>query len=212
MAETARAIYEAFTLPGEWMLSLIGRLSPQTEEILRIDNGAIIVPFVLSLAAWTLVLIAGLMISRMCRNFAWQTAAICRTLIWRFRMWTGSVKTRLIWKWRQFFPPKHGDHAIVSQEEFDNVDIAVLRTLFKQGPGMAVSAPELAGTLKLRPAQIQQRLTKLSHNQMLRSVIGSTDGYENYRLTDSGLTFLTMMQRQARVAASVSPVSASGSG
>ena len=77
---------------------------------------------------------------------------------------------------------------------------------------MTLSAPELTGQLKLRPAQIQHRLENLMHHQMVQSVIGSTDGYENYRLTDSGLAFITMMQRQARVTPGVSPVSASGSG
>ena len=122
------------------------------------------------------------------------------------------IRDRMIWKWRQFFPPKCSSAEIVSREEFDNIDIAVLRSLFNQGPGMAVSAPELAEQLKLRPAQIQHRLDNLAQNHMLRSIIGSTDGFDNYRLTDSGVAFITMMQRQARVSAGVSPVSASGSG
>ena len=197
MAETAKAIYQAFTLPGESLLSLIGTFAPQTEAIMRVDNGAIIVPFVLSLLVWTLCIVAGLLISRILRNIAWQTAAICRTLVWRVKMTAGNLKTRLLWKWRQFFPPKESSSEIVSREEFDNVDIAVLRSFFKRGPGMAVSAPELAEKLKLRPAQIQHRLDNLTHYHMLRSVIGSTDGFENYRLTDSGLTFITMFQRQS---------------
>lgn len=212
MAETAKAIYQAFTMPGEWILSVIGRFSPQAEEIMRVDNGAIIVPFVLSLLVWTLLLVGGLILSRICRNIAWQIAALSRTLVWRVKMGLGSLKTRMIWKWRQFFPPKEASAEIVSREEFDNIDIALLRMLFKRGPGMAVSAPELAERLKLRPAQIQHRLENLTQNHMLRSVIGSTDGYDNYRLTDSGLAFITMMGRQARVTAGVSPVSASGSG
>ena len=197
MAETAKSIYQAFTLPGEWLLSLIGSFAPQTEALMRVDNGALIVPFVLSLLAWTLAIVAGLIISRMIRNFAWQVAAICRTLVWRVKMTLGNLKTRLLWKWRQFFPPKDDSSEVVSREEFDNVDIAVLRSFFKQGPGMAASAPELAEKLKLRPAQIQHRLENLTHYHMLRSVIGSTDGFENYRLTDSGLAFITMMQRQS---------------
>ncbi|MDJ0814315.1 MAG: hypothetical protein QNJ23_11340 [Woeseiaceae bacterium] len=212
MAETAKAIYQAFTLPGEWILSLIGRFAPQAEEIMRVEHGAIIVPFVLSLLVWTLIIVVGLMISRLCRNFAWQFAAICRTLIWRVKMAAGSLKTRLIWKWRALFPPKSGDGDMVSREEFDNVDIAVLRTLFKQGPDSTVSAAQLGKTLGLRPAQVQHRLDNLVQHHMLQSAVGSTDGRDIYRLTDSGVTFLTMMQRQARVTAGVSPASASGSG
>lgn len=212
MAETVNAIYQAFTLPGKWILSVIDRFAPQTVEIMLVDNGAIIVPFVLSLLAWTLVIVAGLMVFRMCRNFAWQVAALWRTLVWRVKMSLGSLKTRLIWKYRQFFPHRGDNSQMVAREEFDNVDIGLLRALFRRGPGMTLSAPELTEQLKLRPAQIQHRLDNLVHHQMVRSVIGSTDGYENYRLTDSGLAFITMMQRQARVTPGVSPVSASGSG
>lgn len=212
MAETAKAIYHAFTLPGEWLLSVVGHLAPQAEEIMRAEHGAIIVPFVLSLLVWTLLIIAGLMVSRMFRNLAWQTAAICRTAVWRLRMALGSLKTRLIWKYRQFFPHKGDDSAMVSREEFDKVDIAVLRTLFKQGPGAAVAAPELARTLPMRRAQVQQRLDNLARHQMLAPVKGSRGRFEYYQLTDSGLAFITMMQRQARTTIGVSPVSASGSG
>ncbi len=212
MAETAKAIYQAFTMPGEWILSVIGRFSPQAEEIMRVDHGAIIVPFVLSLLVWTLVLVGGLFLSRMCRNAAWQVAALCRTLVWRVKMGVGSIKTRLIWKWRHFFPPKDNRSQVVGREEFDNVDIAVLRTLFKRGPDMTVSAAELAEKLRLRPAQVQHRLDNLTENHMLQSAVGSTNGRDIYRLTDSGLAFITMMSRQARVTAGVSPASASGSG
>ena len=212
MAETVRPIYQVFTLPGEWILSVIERFAPRTVEILLVDHGAIIVPFVLSLLAWTLFIVAGLLFTRMCRNLAWQVAALWRTFVWRIRMGLGSLKTRLLWKYRQFFPHRGDNSSMVSREEFDNVDVAVLRRLFKQGPDMTISAPELTEQLKLRPAQIQHRLENLVHHQMVRSVIGSTDGYENYRLTDSGLAFITMLQRQARVTPSVSPVSASGPG
>ncbi len=212
MVETAKAIYHAFTMPGHWLLAALGHYAPQTREIMLAEHGSITAPFLLSLLFWTVVLVTGLLISRMCRNFAWQVAAIYRTFVWRMTNWLHGLKTRVIWKWREFFPPKDSNAAIVSQEEFDNVDIAVLRTLFKQGPGMAISAPDLAEQLNLRPAQIQHRLENLAHYQMLRSVIGSTDGFDNYRLTDSGLAFITMMQRQARVTPTISPVSASGPG
>ncbi len=212
MAETANAIYQAFTMPGEWILSVIGRFSPQAEEIMRVDHGAIIVPFVLSLLVWTLVLVGGLLLSRMCRNAAWQVAALARTFVWRVKMGLGSLKTRMLWKWRELFPPKSDRSQIVAREEFDNVDMAVLRTLFKRGPDMAVSAAELAEKLRLRPAQVQHRLDNLAENHMLQSAVGSEDGRDIYRLTDSGLAFVTMMGRQARVTAGVSPASASGSG
>jgi RIO-like serine/threonine protein kinase len=80
--------------------------------------------------------------------------------------------------------------------EFDDIDLAVLRTASAQGPGFALSAPELAEKFTMRPAQVQRSLDRLRQNKMLDSVIGSTDGYDNYRLTDSGFAFLAMLQRQ----------------
>jgi DNA-binding MarR family transcriptional regulator len=68
---------------------------------------------------------------------------------------------------------------------------------------MASSAPELAEKYKLRPTQIQRRLDKLQKNEMLCSVIGSTDGFENYRLTESGLALIAVCERQATARASV---------
>lgn len=80
--------------------------------------------------------------------------------------------------------------------EFDDLDMAVLHSVSAKGPGFAMSAPDLAEKFTLRPAQVQKSLDKLSNNKLLASVIGSTDGFDNYRLTDSGLAFMAMWQRQ----------------
>ena len=88
----------------------------------------------------------------------------------------------------------------------------MLRSLFKRGPDSTISAAELAKRLGVRRAQVQYRLDNLTQHHMLEPDAGSRKGRARYRLTDSGVTFLTMMQRQARVTAGVSPASASGSG
>ena len=62
--------------------------------------------------------------------------------------------------------------------------------------GMAISAPEVAEEFKLRPSQVQRSVDKLRRNNMLDAVIGSTDGYDNVRLSPSGATFVAMWQRQ----------------
>ena len=199
MADNVAAIYNAFLLPGEAILSLIGRLSPQTEAIMRIDVGGVIYPLLFSLVAWTVFLVIGLIVFKIIKNAFRQTIALVHTLVYAAKNMVGNLKTKLLWKYREFFPHKAATSEIVSQEEFDKLDIAVLRTLFEEGPGIATSAPDLAEKFELRANQVQKRLDKLTQNHMVRSVIGSTDGYENYRLTDSGLAFVTMMQRQARV-------------
>jgi hypothetical protein len=212
MAEITATTVTMFLMPGEAILSLIGGISPETEAIMRIDYGATIYPLIFSLLVWTLALIIGLYIVKFVKNALWQTSALFRTFVYWIKSSLGNIKTRLLWQYRRFFPHRSDDTQLVSQEEFDKFDIAVLRTLFRKGPGAAASAPELARAFDLRPVQVQRRLEKLAQNHMLCAVTGPIEVYENYRLTDSGLTFITMMQRQARVSANVSPVSVSGPG
>ena len=78
----------------------------------------------------------------------------------------------------------------------DEIDMAVLRSMSSRGPGFAMSAPDLAEEFRLRPTQVQRRLDKLRKSNMLEDVIGTTDGYDNYRLTTSGFTLLAMWNRQ----------------
>jgi len=196
LADAVDAVYRAFLLPGEVILSWIGAVSPSTASIMTLNHGRLIVPFILALIAWTVILIIGLMISRLCRSIAWQVAAIVRTLIHRFKSWVAGLKTQLIWKYRKLFPYREIAVAHVSPLEFDDLDMAVLRKVSERGPGFTSSAPELAEIFTLRPAQVQNRLEKLTKNNMLRTVIGSTDGFDNYRLTDAGLAFVAMLQRR----------------
>ena len=196
-AEYASAVYRGILTPGEILLSWIEAIAPQTVAIMTTGKGGAITLLMLTLLAWTLVVVAGLLLSRLCRNIAWQISAFIRVFFHCVKMFAGDMKTRLIWKYRDYFPHETTQTESVSQAQFDDLDIAVLASVSRRGPGMAASAPELAEKYKLRPTQIQDRLNKLAQNHMLRSVIGSTDGYENYRLTDSGLALIAMCERQA---------------
>ena len=192
----AEAISRAFLLPGEVLLSAIAWIAPRWAEILSFGTGGTVVVFVLALLSWTAVLIIGLYLVRLAKNFAWQVSARFRTLVWRIKLALGSLKTMLLWKYRQFFPHTSAQSHHVAQTEFDQVDIDLLRSVSSRGPGVALSAPDLAEEVAMRPSQVQQRLDNLARNNMLRSVIGSSDGYEIYRLTDSGSAFIEMWNRQ----------------
>lgn len=80
--------------------------------------------------------------------------------------------------------------------EFARVDIDVLECIASHGPGLALSAPDLAENLGLRPAEIQPRLDKLARFSLVESIIGATDGFENFRLTPSGEAYASMLQRK----------------
>ena len=211
MAETAAAIKNAFLLPGEAVLSLIGWFSPQTEAIMRVDHGAVIYPVIFSLVAWTVFLVIGLLIYRAFKNLVWQISALFRTLIHFIKDTLGNLKTKLIWKYRQFFPHKSNDSTSVSQDQFDDIDIAVLASASRREDGVATSAKELAKKYRLQPAQVQERLDRLAQNHMLRRVSGSMMGRTGkYRLTDAGLAMVAMCERQASARANLVSASVSG--
>jgi hypothetical protein len=207
LADLANAVFRGFMLPGDFLLSAFAWVAPQFAEILTIGTGKTVVLFVLALVGWTIIAIIGLLLSRACRRLVQQIGSLFRILLWNAKMFMGSLKTKMLWKYRKYFAHKTTQDETVSQTQFDDMDIAVLASISRGGSGMASSAPELAEKYRLRPTQIQDRLEQLAKNHMLRSVTDSSDGYDNYRLTDSGLALLAMCERQAAARANLSSAS-----
>ena len=201
LANVLAAALRVLGFPGEVLLSVIAWIAPQAAEILTFGTGRPVVIFVLALIGWTIIVVVGLMVSKACRAVAWQFAAMCRTAVWHVKMYTGTLKTRLLWKYRKFFPHKADQAEPDAQDQFDDLDIAVLASLSRSGPGAASSAPQLAHKYKLRLSQIQNRIDRLSENQMVRSASGSKGGHDKYQVTDSGMAFIAMCQRNAAVRA-----------
>ena len=198
LGEIADAMTGALLLPGEMLLSLFARIAPDTVALLTFGQGGRVVPIVMALIAWTALGILAVMLLRFCRNVVRQVSAISLTLWYRTRMGLASLKMRIVWKFKFLLPRRKKKEADATTPtiEFNDLDMAVLRSVSANGPGFALSAPDLADRFTLRPAQVQRSLDKLSKNKLLASVIGSTDGFDNYRLTDSGLAFMAMWERQ----------------
>ena len=197
LGEIARLVTGGFLLPGELLLSLFARIAPETVALLTFRRGELVVPFVFALFAWTSIAILGLLFLRFCRNVARQVSAVSLTLWHRIRMSLASLKMRIAWKLKALLPQRRRpDNVAAPTIEFDDLDMAVLQTVSDRGPGFALSAPDLAEKFTLRPSEVQRSLEKLNKNKLLASVIGSTDGFDNYRLTDSGLAFMAMWDRQ----------------
>jgi RIO-like serine/threonine protein kinase len=78
--------------------------------------------------------------------------------------------------------------------KLNRLDLIVLNLAKTLGPGFALSAPELANRLNLRPHQIQESLEKLSRHSLIDHTTVTTDGYENYRLNNTGSYVLTMWE------------------
>lgn len=142
--------------------------------------------------------ILGWFILHFYRNIARNVEAIFRILAYRISHALGSWKTRVICKLREIMPKRRSSRVEATPEvEFDDLDLAVLRTAAALGPGFAINAPELADRFRLRPAQVQRSLNKLSSNKMLDFVIGSSEGFDNYRLSQLGNAFASTWQKRA---------------
>lgn len=142
--------------------------------------------------------ILGWFILHLYRNVARNVEAVFRILTYRIAQELGNWKTFIICKFRESLPHRSSSQTDATpQVDFDDLDLAVLRTAAKLGPGFAINAAELAERFRLRPAQVQRSLNKLNSNKMLDFVIGSNQGFDNYRLTQLGTAFMSTWQKQA---------------
>jgi hypothetical protein len=188
LQDLALSIYGAFVMPGDIVLTMLGVAG---------DDRTVSMLFIISLTVWFLIAVAGLGVLKLAQNAARFVSAMFRTVMYRMSLAVGNFKTKLILKLRQLFPKRAARNAdAIPMVEFDDIDLAVLRTAAARGPGFTTSAPEIAEQLTLRPAQIQRSLEKLSHNKMLEYTIGSTDGFDNYRVSQMGSAFALNWSRQ----------------
>lgn len=199
LREFGTLVREIYLAPGDFVLSKFSEIAPVTASGWGVStNGdAIMQAAVTSGIFWFLMAIITWRLYRYCQSFLRNLVAVFHTVWYRSRQAGGSLKTRLVCRLREFVPGRRDDGIdAVPEIDFDDLDLAVLRSAAARGPGLALSAPEIAEKFKLRPSQVQRSVDKLRHSKMLDSVIGSTDGYENFRLSPSGATFVAMWQRQ----------------
>ncbi|MCH8073859.1 MAG: hypothetical protein IIA09_18155 [Proteobacteria bacterium] len=197
--DLGKVIYDAFLLPGDFVLTQFVAHAPTLALRLGIggEGDGLMLPAVLSLLVWLLLVVVAWKFVRLLQNIARIVNAAIRTICFRTSYGIRSVKTKLVCILRQRIPRRGSSRAdTIPEVPFDNLDLAVLRTSAALAPGFALSAPELAGQLTMRPAQVQRSLDKLRKYELVDSVIGSTDGFDNYRLTRSGAFFLAAWQRR----------------
>lgn len=193
----ADALIEFFLLPADVLLSLLARWAPETADALTSGNGAVVTPVVLALVGWVLLPALTLLFLKLCRNVLHQLRAIILTLWYHLRTAFAGFMMRITWRFRALFSRRDDDPGAVLGPtiELDDLDLAILRAISAMGPGFAISAPDLAEKFTIRPAQAQRSFDKMSHNHLVCSIIGTTDGFENFRLTDYGSAFVATLER-----------------
>lgn len=184
MKEIGDSLRETVLLPGDL---LIPALMPGL-EIIGYSN-ELLLSVSLSIVFWLLLLAA-----------AWKVVKFVRSTIRGIGIAVRSrlflTKTRLTRRRGLLIPYKHGGKRDPETEvEFNELDLAVLSSAAALAQGFELSAPDLATNLKLQRTKVQGSLEKLATNMMLEQAFGTTDDYENYRLTPAGAAFLSMWQR-----------------
>jgi DNA-binding MarR family transcriptional regulator len=186
--------------PGEWLASMSILYTPSLALSLGIsaEESTVLAPLILSILSWTIIALLG---RRLLYSFRSLLKAVgvmfmrvkFRTLIALHSFTTKLGFESLMW-WKDSSPEEEPEKLSLNR-----LDLMVLKLAKAAGPGFALSAPELSDRMNLRPAQIQECLDKLSQNSLLDFTRGTTDGYENYRLNETGVYILTMWQEyQAR--------------
>ena len=199
LREFGTLIREIYLAPGHFVLSRFAEIAPVTAASWGVStSGDAVVPAaVISAIFWLLMAIITWRLYRYSQSFLRNLIAVFHTIWYRGRQAAGSIKTRVVCRLRVFVPGRQDDGIdAVPEIDFDDLDLAVLRSAAARGPGLAMSAPEIAEKFKLRPSQVQRSVDKLRRNKMLDTVIGTTDGYGNFRVSPSGATFIAMWQRQ----------------
>jgi len=190
--------YVVVMAPGAWLASKIFEHAPSLAASLGIsaDGNAVVGPIILTLLSWTIV---ALLLRRLLYPL--------RSLIKAFGFMIMRIKYRTLIALHGFktmFASDSGDRSRDADgkeqaEEFklSRLDLIVLHLAKTLGPGFALSAGELANRFNLHPGQIQECLDKLSRHSLIDNTTVVTDGYENYRLTDTGSYVLTMWEQHS---------------
>lgn len=195
LSDVGNAIYDAFMLPATYTISLLAERAP---ELAASMGGDTVWPLVLALLLWALMALVALKIVGIGQNAYRVANAWIRTLGFRLSIALRSRKTTMVRKLGQLLSRRRSA-STTPEVDFDDLDLAVLHAAAGLGPGMATSASDLAERFGMRPGRLQNSLDKLKQNAMLDRVIGSTDGFDSYRLSESGTAYVAMWQRQRRV-------------
>ncbi len=190
--------YVVVMAPGVWLASKLFEHAPSLAASLGIsaDGNVVVGPLILTLLSWTIVALLLRRLLYPLRSLIKAFGVIIMRIRYRTLIALHGFKT-MIASDPDSVDRRRGADGEEQAEEFklNRLDLIVLNLAKTLGPGFALSAGELANTLTLRPGQIQECLEKLSRHSLIDKTTVVTDGYENYRLTDTGAYVLTMWEQ-----------------
>ena len=197
LRDAGDAIYDVFIWPGNFVFLQLSTLAPEfAAKLSTLGNDTYLI-FTFSMIHWILVYLMTRRIIRLLVDTGRNITETIRVMALRIELEMRNLKIGLVRTVRSRQSVKNsicGDDTATI--EFDELEFAILKYAIAKGQVFTLSAPELGEHFLLRPAQVQRNLDKLRTNKMLDYAIGSTDGYDNYRLTNSGAAFVAIWERQ----------------
>jgi hypothetical protein len=145
----------------------------------------------LTILVWvTLILIASLGTRILLRVFDYTESILSRAWF-SFAQVPGRLRIRCLCLIKGLFGNSSTNRfPEVTDVQIDKLDLVVLKATASVGAGLATSAADLAEVVRIRPGKIQQALERLDQQKLVDRVIGATDGFQNYRLSESGAYFV----------------------
>lgn len=183
--DLGNAAYDAFLWPGKLILSQVGTYAPELslQSVTGVEGDGILLTAIVSLMAWSLLGVA-----------AWKTV---KTVCAQIYYGACRVRTHLLCQTQRLNRRRMLSQPVeIPEVEFDELDIAVLNTGATLPQGFPLTAVDLSGPLTNRPVQVQRSLDKLRKYGLVDDMLGTTGGFDNYRLTRTGAALLSMWNRQ----------------
>lgn len=181
--------------PAEWLLTpghaawdWLSTASPAIARGLAggAEPGALFIAG-LAIAAWLFLLLAAAVVLRGLARFAlWLAHSVG---YWLGNAW-GDLRVKFIVRLKRLDWRRRHVGFVQQEIELDPMDLAVLDHGATLAPGFAISVTDLSERLHTRPSLIERSLAKLHQHKLVDTLMGSTDGYGNYRLTDSGAWYV----------------------
>ena len=184
-------IRQSYLTPGEVSWHFLERYFPDTAAVWA--NEALAVAL-LSAACWLLLLLIGLRLIRSLVATLLETILGIRYVV-EERM--RDLRTRLLCLSRRLDWSRRSGGSFHEEIELDDIDLRVLDHGAALAPGFSISVPDLSRRLGKRPSIVERSLHKLHSYKLVDTTLGSTDGYGNYRLTESGAWYLSACRRES---------------
>jgi hypothetical protein len=178
-------------LPGELILARVAEYAPGVYAHLSHDTGEPTTSAALGAAAFTWLSL-GLLIYHVSRRLGHLVDAGWYGLRERIE----GFRVFLLCRLRAREHGKASGITIADEFQLADIDIAVLEEGAKLPPGFLLSVVDLADRLQRRPSEVQQSLDNLRRHQLVNPALGSSDGFGNYSLTDSGAWYMAIHQQR----------------